>query len=65
MSEPIAARIRLIRRIQERTLEAVAAQVGMSASTLCRIERGLRPMSVEELDSLLQALGLDGEKDSP
>lgn len=52
------SRLRATREIQHKSLEAVADPVGISASHLSRIERGLKAPSVEVLVRIGRELGL-------
>jgi transcriptional regulator with XRE-family HTH domain len=50
--------LREVRRDQDRTLDDVAAEVGMSKQYLSEIERGKKEPSSEILRSICQALGM-------
>lgn len=59
MAAPPAHRIRAWRQERGLTLEALAAEIGMSHANLGRIERGLVPLGEEHLAALARALGVD------
>lgn len=54
----VGSRLRAIRKQRERTLHDVAAETGISESTLSRLEAGLRRPTLELLLPLAQAYGV-------
>lgn len=55
--EQIAARLRVMRRIQKAPQDVVAKAVGSSISAVSRLERGLRSLRVDQLVAWAGALG--------
>lgn len=50
-------RLRRLRLARERTLVWLADRTGISKSALSRLELGLRPAKVDEIERILSALG--------
>jgi transcriptional regulator with XRE-family HTH domain len=57
--------IRRLRRAADMTQEALAARAQIQVSALARIERGVRPVSPDELRRLHRALGLPADRPPP
>lgn len=55
--EQIAARLRVMRRLQRAPQDIVAKAVGSSISAVSRLERGLRSLRVDQLVAWAGALG--------
>lgn len=62
MNTGLGAAIRNQRLIRKLTLKRVADLAGMNKNTLWRIERGIRPCRVAELDAISTALDVDPAK---
>ncbi len=58
----VANHLRMVRKLQERTQEDVAAAAGLDKAALCRIERGKTVADAPTLRRIGEALGL-GEGD--
>lgn len=58
----LGAEIRKIRESLDRSLESLAGPVGLSISTLSRIENGQRLCRADELISILTVLGVTGKE---
>lgn len=58
----VASHLRMVRKLQERTQEDVAAASGLDKAALCRIERGKTVADAPTLRRIGEALGL-GEGD--
>jgi transcriptional regulator with XRE-family HTH domain len=59
VKETFGAFIRRVRKENDLPLRIVAAQLEVDTSTLSKVERGERPMSIEYLRSLSQILEID------
>ncbi len=55
----LGAALRRRRQAQRLTLTLVADLAGMNKNTLSRIERGIRPCRVTELDAIATAMGVN------
>jgi Helix-turn-helix domain len=62
---PDGRHLRLLRRFRERTLEATAAQAGMSLRRLFKIETGRATPRTIEVVRILAALSTDPPPSSP
>lgn len=55
----VGLRVRQLRRLQGRSQEDLAEQVGLSPETISNIERAQHPPSLGTLERLLKALGVE------
>lgn len=59
MTVAVEVRLRAVRKARGWSLAAVAAKLGVSGSTVSRLERGLIPLTVPMLVELADVLGVE------